>query len=639
GYVPMERLRSLSGTTTSGTTLLGLLQAGESAGMETEAFEGTIDELKKISDPTLLHIVKFETIEHYVVCYGTDGANFLIGDPEDGIKLMSSEELDLIWRTKALLIFKTKSNFVTRSKIAQQKYRWIRNIVREDYTLILIAIVIGIFISFLNFSTVIFTEKLVDNLIPSKDTSTIVAGLFAWIALMSFKAVFGYSREVLLLNQAYSLNVRLTKDFLGKLLAIPKSFFDSRKKGDLIARLYDTSRVQTTVALIISQDVIDILTLIVAVVLVFFYEATVGLFVLMLIPAFFVIVYNYYSRIYKSNRLAMSSYSRIESSYIDALTGVEVIKQHSGESTETEYLSHQFKRFQDNLVSAGRVSSKFKLTTDAFGLLAIFYVLTNGVYSVLSNTIELGDMLAVFSISSIALSSTNRIAYAITHLQEARAALDRTYDIISLDKEPSDGIAIKSIEHISFHNVSFRYPGHSQLLKDVNFSLKKGQIFALKGDNGSGKSTILQIIQKFYPAESGSVLINDLKMEEINTKSLRALIGIVPQHIKIFNQSLAYNICLNHKVDEQELLNFCDEHQLTDFIFSFRDGLGTILGEEGVNASGGQRQLIALARALYKKPEFLLLDEFTSSMDEETEKLAIEIVRKFKTRAVVLIIT
>jgi ATP-binding cassette subfamily B protein len=639
GYVPLERLRSLSGTNTSGTTMLGLLEAGNEVGLETEAFEGTIDELKKIDSPSLLHVVKNNTQEHYIVCYSFNGLTFLIGDPAEGLKYIEGSKLNELWRSKALLTFSKTSSFQEQRKLRNAKYNWIKHALQVDRHLIISAMLIGVSITTLNFATAIFTEKLVDNLIPSKNSGLIILGLGGWLALMFVKVAFTYFRELILVRQSLSLNIRITNHFISKLIHLPKSFFDSRKKGDLIARLFDTGRVQSSVGVIISQDIIDVLTLIVAVLITFFYLPTIAFFLIILLPAYFSIIYTYYSEIYTANKLVMSSYARNEAAYIDTLTGIEVIKQQSKQDQEQETLQFNFKLYQESIASLSRISINFKTIADVFGLLSIFLILSYCITSVLTENLQIGDMIAIFSISVIALSSTTRLAFAITHLQEAQAALDRTFDIVVLASESDTGKYLENVQKIQMVNVSFGFPGHQLLFENFNLTVQKGSVTILLGENGSGKSTIIQILQNFYSPKAGKIYFDNNRIDEINLKSLRSLLGVVPQQIKIFNQSLAYNITLTHETDHKKLLDFCNSYGLSEFVNSFRDGLYAILGEEGINASGGQRQMIAFARALYIQPEFLLLDEFTSSMDKDTERLALNILSTIKERSGVLIIT
>lgn len=639
GYVPMERLRSLSGTTTSGTTMLGLLQAGNTIGLVTEAFESTIEELKKLSEPVLMHIVKNDRLEHYIVCYGLIDNRFLIGDPEEGIKSLTPENLENQWKSKALLLFSKDSAFVQKSKIDRDKYQWLLKALVQEKHLVISTLIIGIVVSALGFSTAIFTEKLIDNLIPTADSSIIVLGLCAWLILLFIKLFFGYVRELTLVKQGFELNNRLTGDFIVKMLSLPKAFFDSRKKGDLISRLFDTGRVQSSVATIISQDIIDLLSLITAIFFVQFYSGWIALFLVFIIPAYFLIIYSFYSKIYESNKQLMISFSGNEAAYIDVLTGIEPLKQQSKEHKEADHLRQYFRKFQEDVVNSERIGISFKLATDAFGTLAIFFILAYCVTSVIDASIELGDMMAIFSISAIALGSTNRLAYAASHIQEAKAALDRTYDIVSLESDSDAGLELMNITSINVEKISFRFPGHAQLFKDVSFSIRKSEVTLLLGENGSGKTTILQILQRFYDPEQGAITLDQTPLKLCGQKSLRKLLGVVPQNVKIFNESLAYNITLDHEITTEEVLDFCSKSNFLNFLDSFRDGLNTILGEEGINVSGGQKQMIGLLRALFNKPEFLLLDEFTSAMDRETKKFAVKLIGELKSSTGIFLIT
>jgi len=639
GYVPLEKLRAISGTTVEGTTMLGLLQGGEQCGLKTEAFEGTIKDLKEINVPTLLHIVKDNVMEHYVVCYGFINDHFIIGDPEDGIKAVAPDTFDQLWKSKALLTFEPNSTFVKKNKITKAKYGWIKEAIIKDKNLVISTILLGMFISGLNFSTAIFTEKLVDNLIPSQNVTTIILGLCTWLILMALRTIFSYLRQTILIRQSFVLNNRLIGYFIKKLIHLPKMFFDSRKKGDLITRLFDTEKIQSSTSVIISQDFINVLTLFSAIITVLFYSSVIGLFLVILVPIYFTITYYYYSRIYTYNKQLMSSFAKNESEYIDNLSGIETIKQQNQEATIIDQLLAGFKEYQNRIVSVSKLEVTFKTVNDSFGLLAVFFVLCFSVTSVLSGTMQTGDMLAIFSISSIALSSTSQLAFSITHLQETKAALDRTYDVISISPEDSTGLEIVAIESIIFQDISFRYPGHLELIKDSSFEIKKGNIYALHGENGSGKSTTLQMIQRFYEQEKGDILINEININEIQPKSIRKLIGIVPQEINIFNKSLTENICLDKDLNENHFMFFLKEHGFDRYFDSFPQGLHTVLGEEGIKVSGGQKQLIALARALYISPHILLLDEFTSSMDDSTEQFAINLVKKVSKKMGVFIVS
>jgi ATP-binding cassette subfamily B protein len=182
--------------------------------------------------------------------------------------------------------------------------------------------------------------------------------------------------------------------------------------------------------------------------------------------------------------------------------------------------------------------------------------------------------------------------------------------------------------------------GRSQLLKDINIKVNKNECIAIVGESGSGKSTLGQILQKFYLSENGTIIINNqTNLQEIETESWRNILGVVPQDVTIFSGNLIINILLGQEDKPENIVKFCKDYGFEKFINSLPQSYATILGEEGVNLSGGQKQVIALMRALYKNPKVLLLDEFTSAMDRKTEQFVLELLDNLKSKLTIIFIS
>ena len=186
----------------------------------------------------------------------------------------------------------------------------------------------------------------------------------------------------------------------------------------------------------------------------------------------------------------------------------------------------------------------------------------------------------------------------------------------------------------NIENLSFRFIGRKKILENINICLKKGELIALIGESGGGKSTMANILQKFYHPENGNIILNNsMEVKDIDTKEWRNKIGVVPQNINLFNGNVLDNICLGNVEEETErIIRFLKEFGFDKYIDKFPNGIMTILGEEGVNLSGGQKQIIAFARALYKQPEILILDEATAAMDRNTEQFIIKLLNRLKRR-------
>jgi len=256
----------------------------------------------------------------------------------------------------------------------------------------------------------------------------------------------------------------------------------------------------------------------------------------------------------------------------------------------------------------------------------------------------LGEMVALLTISGNIIPTVSSLANANVQLQEAKVAFERMFEFADIkpefEEEAIKEDPFREFKSLQVKNLNFRFPGRRQLLKEINFEVKKGEMIALLGENGCGKSTLLQVLQKFYQIKSSSIIVNGSEWDKINVKEWRNIVSYVPQNIKIFNTDLINNISLSVDPKEYEkVIRWCSEYGFDQFIEKFPQGFSTILGEDGINISGGQKQIVALARALYRQPQLLLLDEATSAMDRTTENCILRLLDQLKTSLAIILVT
>lgn len=641
GNSSLETIRELSGTTKQGTTMLGLFQASNQLGFKADGCEADIQALIDHKQPLILHVSIENQLQHYIVCYQYNKKEgFLIGDPARGISNLSTMELEKIWISKTCLTLEPNDNFVTQKLEKEEQTKWFINLLKEDYKLIWISVLLGVFVASLGLAMALFSQKLVDDILPSNNVKKLISGIILLAVLLSARVGISILRQYFLLKQSKDFNNRINNSFFSSLLQLPKPFFDSRKTGELVSRLNDTQRIQNVIKLLTSSLIIDILVSIISSVFLFFYSWKLGLICILSIPVYFFIIYRSNKKILQSQKKVMQSYASNESNFINTIQGISVIKIDNKQSIFNQLNQHIFAHYQDQIFNLGKINISLSWQS---GLASVVFVIGILIYTsiqVFNKEIKIGELMAILGIVGSLLPSIASLALISIPINEAKIAFNRMYEFASIEKEKEEGFKIFSISKISIQNLSFRFAGRSALFHDINIEIEKGKLIAIVGESGSGKSTLGQILQRFHLFENGNIILNNKQqLQEIELKNYRDLLGVIPQEITIFNGNVIDNILLGTIDTTENIMKFIKEYEFEHFFNQLPQGLETILGEEGINLSGGQKQIIALARALYKKPQFLILDEATSAMDRKTENFTLKLLQKIKLDCAVLFIS
>ena len=653
----VEKLREWSGASAHGTTLLGLHQAATQAGFTAQGAQaGSVDDLQEVRYPCILPVTINDAVLHYVVYYPEEKTDYLLlGDPAIGLIRMKKQELEKIWTSRAVLLLEPGANLSRWQRQRQKKMSWLGRTLKEDIHLLYTAVIVGILCALLNLSTAVFSQRLVDHILPGRRRQELYIGLLLMGLLLIIKSLLSRARQFLLIRQGYGFNTRLTGNFFKSILYLDKPFFDNRKTGDLIARLNDTLRIQQAMSYILGEMSIQSLVLLATLLLLFIYSWQIGVFCLLMLPVIYGVVKYFEKQIILEQRSVLLAHARNESNYVDTIRGIHTVKVMNKENLFAGIARDIFAAFQGAVWQLGKVRVRFstvlEITAALFGLTIIAW----GASGTLNGSLHIGQLIAILQLSGLLMQTAVQVALTNLQVQEAVVALDRMYEFTMLAPEYDPAIADHDqascgdqaagrdpieFRKLSMQHVGFRHPGRKLLLKDITLEVEKGEIIAIAGESGQGKSTLLQLLQKFYPGEGGPILINDVDLKNIDTMTWRKLIGVVPQEIAIFSGSLLANICLDHSPEHVDKVpQFCKKFGFDRWFEAFPQGYATILGEGGVALSGGQKQLLALARCLYANPQLILLDEPTAAMDAATEQFVIDVLLQFKEQAAMLIIS
>jgi len=644
GNSSIEKIRKASGTSQHGTSLLGLYQAAVQSGIEATGYEASVNDIASYEGLLILHIMQKEGLEHYVVSYGFENGKFTIWDPARGLVFYSGEELEKIWVSKKCLGLIRGKEFRNEKDERREKRQWIADSLRPDKEVLIVSVFIGIVISVLGLAMAVYTRKLIDEILPSGNIKLLVVTSVLVLTLLSARILFTSIRQYFLLSQGKDFNIRVVNSFYSSLLFLPRSFFDTRKTGDFVARLNDTMRIQRVISDVTSVYVIDILVLVLTLALIFFYSKMAALISLTAIPVLFLIVYRKNKKIIYLQYDAMAGYAMNESNYINSLKGITEIKSLNWQKTFIDRNNVIFSDFQEKAFNLGKIKISLGLFTNLAGTLYLVMLLVYSSLEVMKSQMTPGELMAILTLSSSLLPSVLNLALLPIPFNEAKVAIARMFEFTKIDTEEQitdSGDTCLTISKVSLKNISFRFPGQKLLLKDINIAIEKGRIVALVGESGCGKSTLANIILRLYDPETGSISINDKAgCEAVSLKSWRSSVGLIPQDIHIFNGTIIGNILSDASEDKlNRLSGLISENGLETFFNSFPSGLATIVGEEGVKLSGGQKQIIAFLRALVQRPEILVIDEGTSGMDRDSELTIIKLLFKIKKETGILLIT
>lgn len=645
GESSIVHIREISGTSGSGTTMLGLCQAARNMGFEAQGVVADgVDELKEADYPCILNVQIENIFLHYVVCYGYENGHFLIGDPGCGIKEYTESELKEIWNGYCLLLQPT-SSFELSDNIKKRKWNWIYSLIRDDLGLLISSLIIGVVTTVIGLSMTLFSQILVDDILPNKNLDKIIAGLSIVLIITLCGVLLSALRSKLILTQNRDFNNRVIRFFLSKLLHLPKLFFDTRKTGDIITRLNDTKRIQSVISYIISSVLIDVIILVVYVLFIFRYSVTIGLITLACSPVIYWIIAKHNKTIIAQQKDVMSSAALCESELINTVEGISDIKSYFRFPffLEKNCLLNALR--QEKGYELGNTNIKISIEAGLFSAIVNVGLIALCSYFVLTDKMTIGVLMAVISIFSTIFAKVSGMATLMIPINEARVIFSRMFEFVDTRENTDETMVSEQPaelepESLSLDNISFRFIGRKNLFDGLSMEFKKGTITSIVGECGCGKSTLCQILERFYNPDKGRLLLNGNDASMIPLNEWSKMIAFVPQEIFLCNGTLLENICFGEKVESfEEVKDFCEKYGFDRFFRELPEGLFTVIGEGGVKLSGGQKQLVAFARALFRPHSIFILDEMTAAMDRKTESFINDLLIKMKEDHIIICVT
>lgn len=475
-------------------------------------------------------------------------------------------------------------------------------------------------------------KPVMDDIFIKKDINMLYIVPFALIFLFALKGIGRYMQTYYTSYIGQDVIRKLRDNLLAHITRLDISFFKTMHSGELLSRITnDIMRIQQVVTNIIPELIRESLTIVALVSYILYQSPKLALYFLVIMPLAIFPLSKLAKKMRRYSKLSQESTAVMTERLEEVFSNIEVIKANSSQDFEQGRFEIENKNVFRYIMKQIKVNALTSPVMELLGSIAIGLVLFVGGKEVIDGYMSVGGFFAFSAALFMLYDPIRRLSSLYNKSQDAITANDRMKELLTLQPNIIGGTKElqAEIQKITLKDVSLDF-NSIHALSHVSLTLQKGSSYALVGDSGAGKSSLVNLLVRLYDPTSGSILLNDDSMSDFSLASLHGKIGYVTQNILIFNDTIAANIAYGKDIDKTKVISALKKAHAFEFVSKLDDGIESMLAQRGSNLSGGQRQRIALARALYKDPDILILDEATSALDNKSERYIKEALEELK---------
>jgi ATP-binding cassette, subfamily B, bacterial HlyB/CyaB len=619
----VNRLREMANVGRSGASMKAISNTAEAVGFTSRPVKASLGKLAEQSLPAIAH---WEG-KHFIVVYKITQTHVIVGDPAIGQRNLTYKEFETGWTGYALLLQPTAE--LKETKDAKPSLWNFYQLVKPHWKILLEVFLASVLMQIFGLITPIFTQLLLDRVIVQGSVSTLNAVSLGMLIFGLFSLFINSIRQYLLDHTANRVSVALLVGFIKHTFRLPMAYFESRYVGDIVSRIQENHKIQrflTGESLLI---VLDLLTVTIYLGMMFSYSWRMAVLALLTVPPFFILALASTNILRRMSREIFSAGAEENSYLIQALTGIRSVRSMAIEQTVRWHWEELLNKLIKKGFEAQIIGNRLQVVSGSIDIFMSTGLLWYGAWLVIKQELTIGQLIAFNMLLGNVISPFKRLALVWNQLQEILVSVERINDVLESDPEEDllkgNRLYIEQLRgNICFENVTFRYHPESDnnILENLSFEVKAEQTVAIVGRSGSGKTTLSKLILGLYPPTDGKVLIDGHDVNGVYLKSLRSQTGVVDQDSFLFGGTIRENISIAYpQASLEEIVQAAQLAGADDFIQRLPLGYETQIGEGGGLLSGGQRQRLTIARALLGNPRLILLDEATSNLDSESERI------------------
>lgn len=647
--ISIQKLRSLCFANKGGVNLLGLSEAAEKLGMRTTGVKLTLSQLNQVELPCILHWRQ----HHLVVLYKIKRDKYYIADPSTGLVGLDEKTFIKNWYSnKELhdgisLLLSPSPLFYEQEDDKKNKLSWL-SVLQYFYAYkkLFVQLTLGLSVgTLLSLITPFLTQAIVDIGINTRNLNFVYLILIAQVMLFVGSTSVNFIRSWILLHISTRVNLSILTDFLIKLMKLPISYFETKTTGDIMQRMSDQQRIESFLTGTTFNTLFSVINLIVFTLILVYYNATIFMVSLISTIMYAGWIALFLKRRRELNYKQFTNASSNQTNIVELVNGMQEIKLNNCEKHKRwaweQIQAILFKFKIENLALNQYQQGGSAFINQAKNILITFL----SVKAVIDGQITLGGMMAIQYIVGQVSSPVEQMLGFVQSYQDAKISLERLNEVHELeDEEPIEKIWLHELPKdrtITINDLTFRYPGagNDPVLEKINLVIPQGKTTAIVGMSGSGKTTILKLLLRFYQSEQGETKIGETNLNNISFKTWRSSCGTVMQDGFIFSDTIENNIAVGEEFpDVKKLQQAIKVANIRDFIDDLPFGLKTRIGSGGSGISQGQKQRLLIARAVYKNPDYLFFDEATNALDANNERVIMDNLSEFFTGRTVVVV-
>ena len=636
GNISLNKLMEMTKTTKNGTTFYNLSEAASKIGMASKAYY--VDDFNNISVyscPFISQVIR-NGYTHFVVVYKISKDKLLIMDPALGSLYMSREKFLNIWTSYIMMFEKVKilPNYKDEKYINKLLYGLILN----NKKIIVNCLLLTLMFCFLTIGYSVYLKVMIDKVLNQDKYLLIVISLIFFIVIL-FRSLTNLFRNQMLSYFNMKVDISLFLNSFKRILLLPYNYYKNKTTGEIISRVNDLSYIKQIISQLLTTVFLDIVLLLFSLVCLYFINSKMFVISFFIAILYMIIIFIYprfiKTKIYESQ----AEVAKVNSYLVESISGLETIKGLRCEKMVNDRLESYYTKAQATIFDYNIISNGVLFLKDLIfyvGVLLINYV---GCVDIMNGNFTVGSLLTFNTILGYFLNPLQNfidLADDYVYVKGVFKRANGLYEVKLDDLESKNGLRVEG--DISFNNLDFSFNGKDQILKSIKIEFKAKEKILLLGNSGSGKSTLLKILYKYYDVSRGMVLVNGIDINDFSISDIRDDIIYVSQNETLYTGSIKDNILLNRDIDYKDFLDMCCYLEVDNIIKDNLLGYDFLLEENGANISGGERQRIILARALFKKGNIILIDEGLSQMDIDLERRVLKrIFSIFKDKMIIVV--